>query len=65
MFHGQTPLVELKYDSYLKLFCQIAQMVNINRPHLLRDMFLSKSLYNMNAVRDYKKKHVFEVGFVL
>lgn len=42
MFHGQTPLVELKYDSYLKLFCQIAQMVNINSPHLLRDMFLSK-----------------------
>lgn len=40
-------------------------MVNINSPHLLRDMFLSKSLYNMNAVRDNKKKHVFEVGFVL
>lgn len=55
MFHGQTPFVELKYDSYLKLFCQIAQMVNINRPHLLRDMFLSKSLYDMNAVRDYKR----------
>lgn len=41
-------------------------MVNINRPHLLQDMFLSKSLYNMNAVRDNKKKQlVFEVGFVL
>lgn len=65
MFHSQTPFVELEYDSYLKLFCQIAHMVNINRPHLLRDMFLSKSLYNLNAVRDNKKKHIFEVGFVL
>lgn len=37
-------------------FCQIAHMVNINRPHLLQDMFLSKSLYNMNAVRDNKKE---------
>lgn len=40
-------------------------MVNINCLYLLWDMFLLKLLYNMNVVCDYKKKYVFEVGFVL